>query len=65
FIGQGVKSELQIAGLDASWELYHNLFIDFNLLWRQKNSQDQLRDQSTLAIGGGIRLNIWRQQLDF
>lgn len=65
FIGQGVKNDLQLAGLDASWELYHNLFIDFNLLWRQKNSRDDLRDQSTLAIGGGIRLNIWRQSLDF
>lgn len=64
-IGQGVRNELFIAGLDVSWALYHNLFIDANLMYRQKNSLDDSLDERNFIVGGGIRLNIWRQALDF
>ncbi len=65
FIGQGVRADLTAAGLDASWRLYHNLFIDLNVLWRRKDSRDDTLDEETFIFGGGIRLNIWNQHPDF
>lgn len=65
FIGQGVRNDLTLAGLDASWQLYHNFFLDLNLLWRRQNSLDTGQNVELFLIGGGIRLNVWNQKLDF
>lgn len=64
-LGQGVSADLTILGLDASWMLYHNLFIDLKFLTRRKDSADDSRDLNTTVFGLGIRLNVWPQALDF
>lgn len=64
-IGQGPGATINLFGLDASWMLHHNLFIDLKLLWRRKNSVDDLRDQSSKLISTGIRMNMWHSNLDF
>lgn len=64
-IGQGIKTTLDIVGVDASWMLYHNVFVDFKLLIRNKNSEDDTRDLKTSLFGLGFRMNIWNGNPDF
>ncbi|HRI62067.1 MAG TPA: hypothetical protein PK228_20145, partial [Saprospiraceae bacterium] len=65
FTGQGVAATLDIVGFDASWMLYHNLYVDFKLLFRNKDSTDDARDLKTNVFGVGFRMNIWNENLDF
>ncbi|MCC6459320.1 MAG: hypothetical protein IT260_02545 [Saprospiraceae bacterium] len=64
-IGQGLGANTTLLGLDASWTLYHNLFVDLHLLWRHKNSVDDTRDLSTQVFSLGLRLNTWTTHPDF
>lgn len=64
-IGQGVGATIDLVGLNASWMLYHNLYIDAKVLFRKKNSVDDARDQSTKLFGLGLRMNVWQPNLDF
>lgn len=64
-VGQGVGADLMIFGLDISYQLYHNMFIDFEYFYRQKDSELDTRDLTTQYIGGGIRVNIGRERWDF
>ncbi len=65
FIGQGIQSDIWLAGLDISWQLYHNLFVETRVLLRQKNSADPLRSQDTGFFTLGLRWNVWNKTLDF
>ena len=64
-IGQGIPATIDLLGLDASWALWHNVFLDIKLLYRKKDSDDNSRDRTTQVFGAGIRMNIWNQNLDF
>ncbi|GAB4497627.1 MAG: hypothetical protein OHK0019_31580 [Saprospiraceae bacterium] len=63
--GQGVAATIDIFGLDASWMLFHNLFVDVKFLLRRKNSADDDKDLNTNVFGFGLRMNIWNENLDF
>ncbi len=63
--GQGVAATIDIFGVDASWMLFHNLFVDVKFLLRRKNSADDARDMKTSLWGIGLRMNIWNENLDF
>ncbi len=65
FTGQGVAAGVDILGLDASWMLYHNLFVDLRWFLRQKNSADDALDLKTDLWGIGLRMNIWNDNPDF
>ncbi|MEN9611239.1 MAG: hypothetical protein RLZZ628_2053 [Bacteroidota bacterium] len=62
---QGDMATITSVALDASYQLYHNVFLDFNALLRQKNSIDATRNQRTLYFGGGIRINMRQRRMDF
>ena len=64
-IGQGVAARINLLGLDASWSLWHNMFVDVKYLYRKKDSDDDNRDLSTQVFSAGIRLNMWNSNLDF
>ena len=64
-IGQGVGATINLVGLDVSWMLYHNLYVDAKVLLRKKDSVEDARDQSTKLFGVGLRMNIWHPNLDF
>lgn len=64
-IGQGIKAHLRILGLDASWMLRHNLFIDGKLLLRKKDSDDDTLDLNTRIISVGLRMNMWNRENDY
>ena len=64
-IGQGLSSRINLLGLDATWSLAHNLFMDLKLFYRNKDSEDDARDVNTLVFSAGFRLNLWTPNLDF
>ena len=64
-LGQGVGADINIIGLDVSYQLFHNVFLDLNYFYRKKESDDNALDLKTQYIGAGIRANINRQRWDF
>lgn len=64
-IGQGIDTKILIGAIDLSYQLKHNLFIDINYLYRNKNSAEDTLDLTTSYFGGGIRLNFANRNLDF
>lgn len=64
-IGQGDGADLRIIGLDVSWMLAHNLFIEGKLLLRNKDSENDALDLKTRVLALGIRMNMWNRDNDF
>ncbi len=64
-IGQGITSHTLLGGLDVSYQLAHNIYLDFNYFYRKEDSDDDSRDLNTQYIGGGVRINMSRQRMDF
>jgi len=62
---QGINTKTFIGGLDISYELKHNLNLDFHYFYRNKNSEQDELDLTTNYLGGGIRLNFSNRNLDF
>lgn len=62
-IGQGVKTSIDILGVDLSYQLFHNVFLDVQYFQRRKDSADNTRDRTDRYAGGGLRVNLanWRQ----
>lgn len=64
-IGQGTKGRVNLIGVEVSWALWHNLFADLKLLYRNKESDDNALDLKTQVFGLGLRMNLWNQDMDF
>ena len=64
-IGQGIAATTLLAGLDISYQLSHNVFIDLHYFYRRKDSELDRFDQKTQYISGGIRVNIGMTRYDF
>ncbi len=62
----GIKTTTLLLGLNASYELRENLFIDLGASHRlRKYDNGFAPDQTTTYIYGGLRLNIARRDYDF
>ncbi len=55
--GQGIKTNLLFAEAMASWQLFHNCFLDLRLAYRNWDSVDNSRDNKTTFASFGLRLN--------
>lgn len=64
-IGQGVSANIDLVGVDLSWQLWHNAFVDLQFLYRKKDSRDDWRDLRSRVFGVGFRMNIWNPRHDF
>ena len=64
-IGQGVKANISLVSVDASWQFHHNMLFNLQMLARKKTSDDPSRNQSTLYFGGGVKINIDSKPLLF
>lgn len=62
---QGVSATLRLVALDASWQLYHNVYMDLRWMFRHKNSEDDARDLRSQIFSCGFRMNMWPQALDW
>ena len=65
FTGQGAAATTWFAALDASWQWYHNMYLDLKILFRRKNSADERLDLETRLLTLGIRMNMWNRDFDF
>ena len=65
FIGQGIKTNIAMLGIDASYQLFHNVYADLHYFYRKQNSAIASRNQLTNYIGGGIRVNIANRRNEF
>jgi hypothetical protein len=65
FTTEGVTAKTLLLRFDASYQFYHNMFVDVHLAARKKDSEDISRNQRTFYMGAGLRLNIGRTRLDF
>lgn len=63
--GQGLGASINVAGLDLSYMLAHNVFVDAQYFYRKKTSDDPARNNSLQYIGMGIRINLARLRMDF
>jgi len=52
-------------GLDVSWQLYRNTYLDFSVLLRNKKSDSAVLSLESQLISGGLRMNIWTPNTDF
>ncbi len=64
-IGQGVDTDILFFDATASYQLKHNLFIDFKQVLRNLDSADDSKDLTTIYTSVAIRLNIAQRLLDF
>lgn len=62
-IAQGVKQSVGLVDLLVSYQAFHNLFFDFNVMYRYSKSDIERFNGSQAYVGLGARLNIaWRGQ---
>lgn len=64
-IGQGVAGETLLYGMEVSYEVLPNLYIDLMYFSRKKESEEVQLNLDEQYIGGGVRLNISKNRLDF
>lgn len=64
-VGQGVKTDLLIISVVASYHLYHNLFIDFDVRYRMLESEINSRNSKNFFIGTALRLNLERRKWEY
>ncbi len=63
--GQGIANKLLLNQFTASYQLRHNLYIDFDMYYRKLNSGIDANDYSRIFVGGGLRFNISDRQIDY
>jgi len=64
-IGQGIATDIRIARIDMTYQLFHNVYVDLHYFYRKKDSTLAELNATTNYIGGGIRMNIANTQLEF
>lgn len=64
-IGQGIKTNILLTNFTASYQFAHNMFLDANVFYRKKTSEDITRNQNSFYIGGGVRMNLNQIRMDF
>jgi hypothetical protein len=64
-IGQGIAAQTSLLGIDLSYHLAHNVFLDLQYFYRRKDSADNARDQKAQFISAGVRVNMGKIRLDF
>lgn len=63
--GQGLESNINRIDLEVSYQLRHNLFIDFTTIYRNYNSEKDELDRSDLIFNLGMRWNAIGKNLRF
>lgn len=63
--GQGIGTSTSIIGIDVSYQLFHNVFLDLNYFQRMQDSENNALDQTVRYFGGGLRVNMARIRQDF
>ena len=62
---QGLFTQTTLMGLDLSYQIRHNVFLDLQYLYRKKDSDADERDDITNVFRAGLRVNVGKQRFDF
>lgn len=62
---QGVRNQIHYIALNTSYMLWHNIYVDLDILYRKSNCQVATFDNSSVGIQAGIRCNIKKRRLIF
>jgi hypothetical protein len=65
YIGQGVQAKQYYLDFLATYEPWHNIFIDLNYIYRKKNSEDNTRDMQTHFLNVGLRWSLPYRRYEF
>ena len=63
--GQGIFFSQFLAGLDISYQVKHNIFLDLRYFHRNKDSDLDERDQKINYFEAGLRMNVSDRKYDF
>lgn len=58
---QGVQSTVLLSYFEVSHQVAHNVFVDFLASYRKQNSDNDVRDLTTIYAGVGMRINMGRR----
>ncbi|GGH80235.1 hypothetical protein GCM10011379_50810 [Filimonas zeae] len=64
FVGSGVPAKCLMLGFNASYELFENMFLDFNSTYRNYNIRNQPKS-NVFFYSIGLRINLQRRDFDF
>lgn len=64
-IGQGVSTQLLFVDFTATWQLFHNVFIDLKQIYRRLESEIDARDSTTVFTSLHFRWNIPQRIYEF
>ena len=64
-IAQGVKTNLLMADLVATYMIKHNLFIDLQVAYRKTSSNINQFNSNTIFVNGTVRWNFAERRWDF
>jgi len=64
-IGQGIQASSILIGLDLSYQVYHDVFLDLHYFRRDKDSEQDDLDLLDSYLGCGVRINLNRLRFDF
>jgi hypothetical protein len=62
---QGERTDITLIGVDLSYSIFHNYFLDLNFLYRKSTSTLEVNNYNTTYIGGGLRINLGRRVIDY
>ncbi|MCA9750441.1 MAG: hypothetical protein KC414_15125, partial [Romboutsia sp.] len=65
YIGQGVQAKQFYVDVLATYEPWHNIFVDLNYIYRKKNSQNDALDMKTHFVNLGLRWSIPYRRYEF
>ena len=63
--GQGLQTDIMMIGLNASYQMMYNYYIDFDFVYRKSDSELASKVIDTKYIGFGLRVNIGRENIDY
>ncbi len=64
-LGEGVSAHLAVADFTMSWQIKHNIYIDFNFIYRKESSSYAAYNKDEKFFGIGFRMNTSRPKFLF
>jgi hypothetical protein len=64
-IGQGAAATLAYINFRASYQPWHNIYVDLETFYRNKSSAYKAYSTSTFYFGVGVRMNLAQRKYDY
>jgi hypothetical protein len=64
-IGQGAAGTISYINFRVSYQAWHNIYVDLETFYRNKNSTQVAFRESTFYFGVGVRMNVGQRKYDY